>query len=407
MMKSIRRFVGILIVASVVNVFTVVIFCLPYQDPGDENDVHESVTTADNGAADAADADGTNDNRIHLSPRYESSIKPETVKIVAFTDHSFAPIGQWWYQKMKDLSYTTQTLVLFEPLAVAHFDKLRQKGQHYQTDIQLIDQPVGKRRFKVHRLWYMRILYCLNQLKAGQSLVLTDSDNVFLQYVPLDTFEQSGFDAIFAFEQKYPEHVFKQQGFVLCGGMTYLKATNETIQVMERLLERCFKGDGREGRESKSCDDQVAWNDMIFQEMKWDRNNTRDQKINGNASANDLLQHGFEGHSETVPNFHAMIWDRNFAHRGRFEVCPLDSKSWVSMPTPFDDEILGKQVSGLHGAFAQQFGLDELSKVLIWEKFCTINGTNTNQRLEEAVSFYKEHFKELIRPFVNDTRGNL
>jgi hypothetical protein len=68
---------------------------------------------------------------------------------------------------------------------------------------------------------------------------------------------------------------------------------------------------------------------------------------------------------------------------------------------------LEKIVRGRHGRFAQQYGLDELSMVLIWEKFCAINGTDVNQRLDEAVSFYMENFKELVSPFVNDTRGNL
>jgi hypothetical protein len=402
MPHPIRIIVGVLIASSVLNTFMIsssTHYLRNEDDSGDE------ITFAKDDFEDIV----SNDNRgIHLPPPSSGNTrKPDTVKIVAFTDHSFAPIGQWWYQKMKDLSYTTQTLVLFEPMAVAHFDKLRQKGHHFQTDVQLIDQPVAKRRFKVHRLWYMRILYCLNQLKSGQSLVLTDSDNVFLRYVPLDTFEQSGYDAIFSFEQRYPEHIFKQQGFVLCGGMTYLKATNATIQIMERLLYNCFNGDGREGRGSKSCDDQVVWNQMLFKEMKWDMNNTRSQKIDGNASTNDLLQHGFEGHSAVVPNFHAMIWDRKFSHRGRFEECPFDDKAWVSMPNPLKDERLEKIVRGRHGRFAQQYGLDELSMVLIWEKFCAINGTDVNQRLDEAVSFYMENFKELVSPFVNDTRGNL
>jgi hypothetical protein len=299
----------------------------------------------------------------------------------------------------------SQTLVLFESKAVAHFDKLKEKGKHYQMDVQLIDEPYTKRRFKVHRLWYIRILYCLNQLKAGQSIVLTDSDNVFLKYIPLELFEQSGYDAIFSFEQKYPENIFRKQGFVLCGGMTYLKATNATIQVMERLLERCYEGDGREGRSSKCCDDQVTWNEVLFQDMKWDMNSS--QHFVGNRSAGDLFQYGFEGLSKTVPNFHANIWDRSFAQRGKFEECPLDGAAWVAMPTPFHNDPLEKMVKSLHGRFEQQIILDDLSIVLIWEHFCSINGTDFNERMEKAVSFYRENFKDVMRPFVNDTRHHV
>jgi len=390
--QSIRRIVGVLIAAALVQIYSV------------SNHLIRSPDEVNNFALELENTTiGTIGNRNHttngttLLPRVNTNVSQKNVKIVAFTDHSFAPVGQWWYQRMQNLSYTTQTLVLFESKAVVHFDKLKEKGEYYQTDIQLIDEHYTKRRFKIHRLWYIRILYCLNQLKAGQGIVLTDTDNVFLKYVPLELFEQSGYDAIFSFEQKYPDNIFREQGFVLCGGMTYLKATNATIQVMERLLERCFEGNGREGRNSKSCDDQVTWNEMLFQDMKWNMNSS--QYFVGNRS-------GFEGESTIVPNFHANIWDQSFAQRGKFEECPLDGAAWVAMPTPFNNVLLEKIVKPLHGRFEQQFGLDKLSKVLIWEKFCSINGTDLNQRMEKAISFYKENFKQLVRPFVNDTRGH-
>jgi len=389
--QSIRRIVGVLIAAALVQIYSVSNHLIRSPDEGNNFALELENTTI-----------GTIGNRNHttngttLLPRVNTNVSQKNVKIVAFTDHSFAPVGQWWYQRMQNLSYTTQTLVLFESKAVVHFDKLKEKGEHYQTDIQLIDEHYTKRRFKIHRLWYIRILYCLNQLKAGQSIVLTDTDNVFLKYVPLELFEQSGYDAIFSFEQKYPEKIFREQGFVLCGGMTYLKATNATIQVMERLLERCFEGWGREGINSKSCDDQVTWNEMLFQDMKWNMNSS--QYFVGNRS-------GFEGESTIVPNFHANIWDQSFAQRGKFEECPLDGAAWVAMPAAFNNNLL-KILKPLHGRFEQQSGLDKLSRVLIWENFCSINGTDLNQRMEKAISFYKENFKQLVRPFVNDTRGH-
>jgi hypothetical protein len=46
------------------------------------------------------------------------------VKIVAFTDHTFAGVAKWWYQRMTDLSYTTHTLVLIDETAVEHFTSI-------------------------------------------------------------------------------------------------------------------------------------------------------------------------------------------------------------------------------------------------------------------------------------------
>ena len=324
------------------------------------------------------------------------------VKIVAFTDHSFAPVGQWWYQRLTNLTYTTHTLVLFESRAVAHFEKLKAKGEYYRTEVKLIDiDNKLKRRFKIHRLWYIRILYCLEQLKAGTSLILTDSDNIFHRYVDLSLFEDSGYDAIFSFEQRYPTDIFKKQGFVVCGGMTFLKATNATVQIIEKLLQRCYESQGREGKNSKSCDDQTVWNELLFQDMEWNR------KTEDLQAGQDLLQFGFDGISKSVPSFRANLWDRQFSLRIPFETCPSE-KTWVSMPAPFDHrKELEKKVKGQHGGFLQEFGLFELAKVLIWEKYCSLESSlDSSQRLEQAVSYYVSNSQNLIRPYANFTQYN-
>eukprot|EP00957_Ditylum_brightwellii_P045774 3472524-Ditylum_brightwellii.AAC.1 len=75
---------------------------------------------------------------------------------------------------MSDLGYNTHTLILIEEAAVNDFNAINAAGEEfYRFEVMLVDP--GMRRevdpgMKVNnffqRLWYNRILYCLNQLKA-------------------------------------------------------------------------------------------------------------------------------------------------------------------------------------------------------------------------------------------------
>ena len=352
-----------------------------------------------------------NKHRNHQSESTPRNGHEDKVKIVAFTDNTYAPVAKWWYQRMTNLSYTTHTLVLIDQLAVEHFTSIHNHNQtmittqsnnngvnvikrdstrnsddndyRYRFDVQIVDE--GKRRKnKVRSLWYNRILYCLNQLKVGQSLLLTDVDNIFSRHQPLAPFYESGYDAIFALEQKFPTQVYDAQGFVVCGGMTFFKATNATIQVMERLLERCDGG-------TKRCDDQVEWNQLLWKEMDWDTVESKKR-----PTEDGMLQYGFEGRYKRgiIPgldsnNFRAKVWDRDFAWRGIFSrntTCPsLDN--WVAMPAnlPWD---IQKSLDALGGDEHKNIVLDasieKLARVKIWENFCGVNGTHRQQPNSKA-----------------------
>lgn len=285
---------------------------------------------------------------------------------------------------MTELGYTTHTLVLIDPPAVKYFNQTNKGGkEYYRFEVQIID-PGSRAKNRVRSLWYNRILYCLNQVKAGHSLLLTDVDNIFSRYEPLSQFQDSEFDAIFALEQKFPDKIFKKQGFVLCGGMTFLKATNATIEIMERLLEKCDGG-------TKRCDDQVEWNRMMFQDMRWNTTETRTK-----LTQNGLIQYSFGGESKTVQGFKAKVWDRDFAWRGFFQTerCPSE-QNWVAMPTNLPFSVSSTLKNEGIAAGVNRIGREKIARVKVWELFCGKNGTNRdriqgsmNDRLNTAVQMY-------------------
>ncbi len=189
----------------------------------------------------------TNSSKVdQTSPQEDNSIK-----IVAFTDRSYIPIARWWYERMTSLNYTTHTLVLVDKESIDYFSAINEEGKEYfRYDVEIIDKGRRKKN-KTRSLWYHRILYCLNNVKAGTSILLTDADNIFSRHVPLSDMYNSEYDAFFAFGGNFPRYLLKKRGFTICGGMMFLKASNATIAVLERLRNNCDSGTER-------CDDQVC-----------------------------------------------------------------------------------------------------------------------------------------------------
>ena len=305
------------------------------------------------------------------------------VKFVAFTTIDYSESAKFWYNRMAELGYTEHRLVLADEAIVDYFSEINKAGkEYYRFDVELVD-PGKRRKNMVRSLWYHRILYCLNQLKKGYSILLSDSDNVFMRYVPLSTFQNDVFDAIFALELRFPTNLFASQGFVLCGGMTFLKATKPTIEIMELLLSNCNRGG------TQRCDDQVEWNKLLAKEMKWDADAARQNKTKGG-----LIQQGFIGVSTNIEGFKAKVWDRDFAFRREFltDTCPSE-KNWVAMPLNLPHQT-NKMFNG-------DINKEKLGRISIWDKFCGLNGTN--RRVEGTVD---DHFQEAVRLFVEEQKRN-
>lgn len=306
------------------------------------------------------------------------------LKIVAFTDFDYIPVAKWWYRRMTSLGYKTHVLVVIDHTALGHFQKINVNGmEYYRVETKIVD-PGKRRKNKVRSLWYNRILYCLTELQKGQSLLLTDVDNIFSRYEPLSQFLGSSYDVIFALEGKFPSYIFRKQGFVVCGGLIFLKATKSTIQMMEMLLDRCDGG-------TKRCDDQVEWNKLLTETMTW--NNSKSKL---NKTDDGLLQYGFDGVSHVVKGFKAKVWDRDFAWRGPFDTEHCPSKSnWVSMPGNLPSHAQ-KQIEKVKRGLTKNIGLEKMARVAIWEAFCGTNGTNRDReksiddRLDKALRSYGE-----------------
>lgn len=297
----------------------------------------------------------------------------DPVKIVAFTDISFINLALVWYERLTNLGYDSHTIVTIDHESTQYLidhNRNKSNGEKYRVEQQLVDKGT-RRKEMIGSLWYNRLVYCLNQLKNGVSILLTDSDNIFRRYVPTCTFQESKYDAIFAFEIGYPTHIFRKLGFVICGGMTFLKSTNNTIQVLERVIQSCNMSN------TSRCNDQAEWNRFSARQMRWF---SEDSKAKPNQ--NGLLQYGFEGESTTVKGFKSKIWDRDFAWRGDFfrTSCPSEN-NWVAMPleTPF---WLEKKY--LH-FFTRDVEKKKIMRNKVYEVFCDDLTEGLNETINEKL----------------------
>ena len=157
-----------------------------------------------------------------------------------------------------------------------------------------------------------RLHFTMDLLKNGTHVLITDVDNVYSRYVPLNGFLDEGYDAYHAFEMMYPVHVYKEFGFVICSGHQFIRSSPESIKFMEIVMKRC---------NSQKCDDQVIYNTVFFNDLKinWDNNvypdNDQALRVNSTHVENgNLLVESVTGRS-TVTNHTIKIWDRDFTWR--------------------------------------------------------------------------------------------
>jgi len=257
-------------------------------------------------------------------------------KIVGFSTSDYVNVASRWYEDLSRLGYDEHVLIALDDAALAHFNE---KGYRAEKHV------LGKEG-SLRSLWAERLVYVQDQIEKGISILLTDVDNIFSRYISLDHFDfDAETDVFHAYETKFPEFIYKRQGFVFCGGLSYFKANERVKKFMNILIGLC-KNTGNNGK--LMCNDQVVINsayadystDRKYQlKMKWNmttetnatRTSHRFDVMNG------LLIKEFTGKSETTGHT-VRVWDRNFAHRGVIEdvdvehlqICPVEN--WVAMP---------------------------------------------------------------------------
>ncbi|KAL3913243.1 MAG: hypothetical protein SGILL_006567 [Bacillariaceae sp.] len=352
-------------------------------------------------------------NAVEISPLPQTSLDvtkfvvshPPTAKlstgnsesntlIIGFSDHGYKEIAWNWYQELEKLGHTSHFVVAQDIISAQYF---QEKGMRHDyihaydiqqanfSEVEAFDVAAGKytasptnftnfrkekcrdydnkygnlaKQAQLYRrsLFGNRWTYVLRQLEAGYNVLLTDVDNVFVRYKDLKELEAEPFDSMHAFAgtlDAFPRNVFRQKGYTICGGMSWLRAAPGVMEIANQLIKRC-------GCESTLhchcfCDDQVVFNNIMLMHdpyrIDWDQNITV-------PSTEEEMQ--WEEMTGTCPKtgHRVKIWDRDMAFRRGWvrddpKNCPDPTKSWIAMPA----------------------GLDRVTVYQTWRESCPLNGT--------------------------------
>ncbi|CAB9497767.1 Nucleotide-diphospho-sugar transferase [Seminavis robusta] len=261
------------------------------------------------------------------SPTFPQAIdKSSKIKIIGFADSRYRDIAMTWYQRLSNLGYNEHTIITTDQLGAdffAHnvssyrFEKMIVKITEGESHMRVS----GKLRRERERMFAMRWHYILSQLEQGISVVLTDMDNIFNRHVNLSEFLE--YDVIHAYEKTYPQNVFEKQGFVVCGGMSFIKSSPAAIRFVKLIVDGC----------GTFCDDQVVLNNLLLTlNITWD--NTDHLPPPENRTSESILPKQSMTGIASATGHTVKVWSRDFAFRGDMypEECPVDN--WVSMPWP-------------------------------------------------------------------------
>ena len=322
------------------------------------------------------DATLPNDGAHQTSPFVLPEYKRGLTIIVAFCNYHFRSVGLTWYRRMSALGYDNHLLVatdqpMVDFLASSQFqENLRyDKWIHEPMPKEFKTRPKSKQdQAYLQLLMAVRWKYLVSHLENGVHVVLTDADNIFTRYLDVEeefSKKDQFVDVYLAYATKFPRKAFGVQGFCVCSGMSWWRASPGAIRFARVMRDTC----------GNMCDDQRELNNLLSispkLNMTWQWTTEARQSLVTNETTNDprflgLPTRGISGYS-TVTGHRVQIWDRDFAFRGPLlpDACPVGN--WVAMPIA---EALNRQT-------AWKAKVESFQQ---WDSHCATDGKVTSAR---------------------------
>lgn len=270
-------------------------------------------------------------------------------KIIAACDYAFKDIALEWYENLTKLGYTTHMVLAVDEKAADFF---RQHGLRHDILLPPLgddDKDGASSNFcyqEHNKIWYRRVIfgmrwqYVLGQLGKGYHVLMTDIDNNFLRYHSLSNMEESDFDVFHTYAMPFPANVYEKLGYTVCGCLTWLRSSPESLSFVKALLNRCQQP-GSNSMKCFACDDQVEVNKLY---VKYRYSSSISLDVPDDFSQQGFWKSSISGRVNiTNHTFH--LWDSDFAYRGPIRGiegrCPGQSNSthrarspnWMAAPT--------------------------------------------------------------------------
>jgi hypothetical protein len=310
------------------------------------------------------------------------SVQAGQTMIIAACDYAFKDMALAWYEKLTKLGYNTHMILAVDQQAADFF---RQHGLRHDMLLPPLrdgekDAASSNYCYQEHsQNWmYRRVVfgmrwhYVLGLLENGHHVLMTDIDNIFVRHHSLSNMEESAFDVFHTYAMPYPANVYEKLGYTVCGCLTWLRSSPESLNFVKALLNRCQQP-GSSGMECFACDDQVEVNKLY---MGYKRRSSITLEVPDDFGEQGFWKSSISGRvHETNHTFY--LWDADLAYRGPIRGiegrCPGQSNSthearnhnWMAAPTTSTK----KRTDAVQ---------DRQLRLTEWGVTCGISDTNTD-----------------------------
>ena len=239
--------------------------------------------------------------------------------IVAFSDINYFTVAKLWYDQMTEIGYNIHNIACLDTLTYKRFQQME-----YRSFIVVETSSVKK--LDLTSIWKARIGTIQKFLNKNLNVFISDVDTIWLRYMDLDALMKGSmvakkydlavlperkYDSIHALGTTFPNNVFRNQGFVLCGCFAGYRSNQHTKDLFSLISRKCEKG----------CDDQETINNVLMDNFKMEYSFAY-----GSNSSLDTTDKRREGVSSTLL-YNNLILSYSEMQRG----CKLDCRTALAI----------------------------------------------------------------------------
>lgn len=167
-------------------------------------------------------------------------------RIVTFCDEGYIPVAKNWLIALKGINLADRATIV----------ALDEGVRNAFSSKYILYRPISRNQGDLAALWAHRIVVLREFLVAGDAVIHSDADAVWVANPILDI-ESCGTPIVFSQGTVWPNDIHLRYGLVLCCGFFYLSADESSLRFIDEVI----------GRIEVDRDDQVAVNRVVAEQI--------------------------------------------------------------------------------------------------------------------------------------------
>ena len=189
--------------------------------------------------------------------------------IIGFSDIKYLPVARIWYKQLSSIGYTNHYIIALDSEVYQRCSSSKLNIRVKNATSYYKPNPLISRVANLNRIWTIRLKTIQKLLvEEGKNVLISDVDSIWVNYKDLEDLPKSinnrSIDAFHALGKFFPEEIYQQVGFVICGCLAGYRSTSNTLKLFQNILEKC---------RHQPCDDQILINNIYLNDynMKWSK----------------------------------------------------------------------------------------------------------------------------------------